>query len=311
MYIERTFEAVNEAFQSAAINHVSAIVDAGHPGTDRGGKWVRTDEAGVWCREGGGRDRVHFAPYLRILRDKKIPGRLTPIGEQRNVLASVKSWDMTSEPPMKDGEEPDRAIAKYERGRTSEHVRTETFGWSVDSTTSITGSIGKDDANKVEFAQSITVGVHGDKGSSSSETDSIMDGDETPVKLIPGKVARVLQTRTEGESELPFTQTLEFDFIVSYSGWKDKIWEGMWRDGNDHDWWGHKSRYIVRFLSIDDFISIVTGKHRQYRHVGNLSSVQGHIDWLKNPDNRSALIRGREVYKTAWYGDIKIRHEVS
>ena len=131
----------------------------------------------------------------------------------------------------------------------------------------------------------------------------------TPVKLIPGKVAKVLQTRKEGESELPFTQTLEFDLIVSYSGWKDKIWEGMWRDGNDHDWWGHKSRYIVRFLSIDEFISIVERKHRQYRHVGDLSSVQSHIDWLKNPDNRSALIRGREIYKTAWFGDITIRHE--
>ena len=309
MYEERTFEAVNEAFQTAAVNHISAIVAAGNSSVDKDGEWVRTDDEGVWARAGGGRDRIHFAPYLRILCDHKIAGRLTPIGEQRNVMATVKSWDMTSEPPLKEGETIDRAAVKYERGRSIKHSRTETHGWSVDSTTKILGSVGKDAANKVEFSQSITLGLKEGKSAEEASTDSVLDSDTTPVKLIPGKVARVLQTRKEGESELPFTQTLEFDLIVSYSGWKDKIWEGMWRDGNDHDWWGHKSRYIVRFASIDEFIAIVERKHRQYRHVGDLSSVQTHIDWLKNPDNRSAIIRGREIYKTAWYGDITIRHE--
>ena len=325
MYEAQTFDEMYEDFQRDAVPHIVAILRESIPKISRG-PWIpNPSKPGEWAPERfKTRDRIRFAPDMPIIQDNKIIGTAVPSGEQKNIQAVLLE---RSRPlgeggvllPLTSALAATQAYVEktYEVGESTEHVETRgsVFGWDFSNTIESNTTVGNDSTPaKQEFKVSVTWGVHGEKSERTSDTVGAHTLNSTTdhVPLPLGYLTNLTQTQKTGQIEIPVEHQLVMGLKFQVYGWKDRAYEGRFRNGPDHKKEGSKSRRVWKVNSEDDFRITLAGRNRRYpdipEYYRDWRKIEKHYNYLMSHANRTAVVRVTDHYKRGFFDAGVINH---
>ena len=302
-YRGRTVDECYRAWQKDALPHITRLSQyLGIPlmGPHHGWRPDNPPKNSWWRR--GQRDRIHFG-NTKVIKIERKSGSPVPSGEMKKELVLVGSWD-------NEHNLIEEVIVKWERGTSREFLeaKSELYGWSI--TTSVSGSVGSNEANKVEFG--FEVSAHGEYAKETATTDSVSDvvSLETKYSVPDGKVLEVVQEIESGEIEVPYTDKLVFDIDFFVVDWKRLKNSRLYSHSGYGKWGRTKSRKLWHCTSANDLDLMLRGKNARYPNqsisIYNTSGrwLKNSINWLMNEENRTMIVESKAIYKQGYWGRI-------
>lgn len=311
-YKGETLKECYRKWQIDALPHINSIgrflgICLEKSGTDWWRVWKEdSHKEGQWYRKSE-RDKIIFGGCLVIKGDRR-SGSPRAVGELKKDHVTVGEWNnLNNDLPI------ENASLTWERKKTKQLVETnsKTHGWSV--STSITGTVGKDDANKLEIG--VTFAANGEYSNEKAETEATEDTiSQNSMFTVPPKTRLIVTQEVQsGEIEVPFTDKLSFDVLFEIIDWKKLVRSKYLRDNSDYQ--GYKSTKSRRWMncrSINDLRLILSGQNNRYPNVPNVinnKKIKKHYEWLANEDNRTIIIESTARYKEGLWGIITPKYE--
>ena len=184
-------------------------------------------------------------------------------------------------------------------------------GWDI--RTSVTGTVGANESNKVEV--SVEAGAKGEytKASESGKEQTRTITKEIEHEVPPFTTFYVQQTKEKAKVRVTSQQKIYFDVAFTYIG-KRHFPDSPLRDYKKANRFGKtQSRYLIRVESLNELHRILSGKHGDYPKLRtNLLTGKGHPKtkamwkWLSDENNRYIRAEEIKVYDNASVGHSKV-----
>ena len=184
-------------------------------------------------------------------------------------------------------------------------------GWDI--RTSVTGTVGANESNKVEV--SVEAGAKGEytKASESGKEQTRTITKEIEHEVPPFTLFYVQQTKEKAKVRVTSQQKIYFDVAFTFIG-KQHFPDSPLRDYKKANRWGKThSRYLIRVESLNEFHRILSGKHGDYPKLRtNLLAGKGYPktkamwEWLSDENNRYIRAEEIKIYDNASVGHSKV-----
>ena len=184
-------------------------------------------------------------------------------------------------------------------------------GWDI--RTSITGTVGANESNKVEV--SVEAGAKGEytKASESGKEQTRTITKEIEHEVPPFTLFYVQQTKEKAKVRVTSQQKIFFDVAFTYIG-KQHFSDSPLRDYKKANHFGKtQSRYLIRVESLNEFHRILSGKHGDYPKLRtNILTGKGYPktkamwEWLSDENNRYIRAEEIKIYDNASVGHSKV-----
>ena len=184
-------------------------------------------------------------------------------------------------------------------------------GWDI--RTSITGTFGANESNKVEV--SVEAGSKGEytKASESGKEQTRTISKQIEHEVPPFTTFYVQQTKEKAKVRVTSQQRIYFDVVFIYIG-KRHLPDSPLRDYKKANKFGKtESRYLIRVESLNELHRILSGKHGDYPKLRtNLITDKGYPKtkamwaWLSDENNRYIRAEEIKVYDNASVGHSKV-----
>ena len=198
---------------------------------------------------------------------------------------------------------------KYESSYSTRKLSEESqvHGWSI--TTGISGSFGKDEANKVEISVSASASGEYGKREERETLGALVESTEVTFPLPSGCSYVIQQRQDNAKIKVPVTQQIVFDFSAKIVGWK-KLNSPLLNHGRYSAWGKTKSRLLYTIENISDLELLLLGRNPDYPNVReNLiakgGKLAGSFKWLKDIKNRSFVVENNVIYEDASSGSVR------
>ena len=184
-------------------------------------------------------------------------------------------------------------------------------GWDI--RTSITGTVGANESNKVEV--SVEAGAKGEytKASESGKEQTRTISKQIEHEVPPFTTFYVQQKKEKAKVRVTSQQKIFFDVAFTYIG-KQHLPDSPLRDYKKANRFGKThSRYLIRVESLNEFHRILSGKHGDYPKLrSNLLTGKGYPKtkamwaWLSDENNRYIRAEEIKIYDNASVGHSKV-----